>query len=156
MKKCVKCNTPIEPGETKCSYCGLEVKVGEAQRKIERANRRLHPSASTGGRGNGLQQASKVLLIITCVMSGFVIISSLISVIIIASSSFTSELGLMLLQSIGLMIGGIVALGISIPVTVHYVRNINSGSNVDLAFKICCLVFVNRIAGILMLCDTSN
>lgn len=40
-----------------------------------------------------------------------------------------------------------------IPMTVVYFRRTREGGNVGLGFKICTLLFVNLIAGILMLCD---
>lgn len=41
----------------------------------------------------------------------------------------------------------------TIPMTVSYSNKINSGEQVGIGFKICTLLFVNFIAGILMLCD---
>lgn len=41
----------------------------------------------------------------------------------------------------------------TIPMTVSYSRKIESGETVSTGFKVCTLLFVNLIAGILMLCD---
>ena len=43
-----------------------------------------------------------------------------------------------------------------VPMTVHYSNAIKEKKPVSLGFKICSLLFVNFIAGILMLCDTEN
>ena len=44
----------------------------------------------------------------------------------------------------------------TIPMTVSYCNKINSGEKVSIGFKICALIFVNTIAGILMLCDNND
>ena len=60
------------------------------------------------------------------------------------------------------MILGTIGLGIScfliplawcIPMTVVYFSKIKKGEPVGTGFKVCSLLFVNTIAGILMLCD---
>lgn len=43
-----------------------------------------------------------------------------------------------------------------IPMTVTYCNKINHHEPVSVGFKVCTLLFVNQIAGILMLCDTEN
>ncbi len=40
-----------------------------------------------------------------------------------------------------------------IPMTIHYYKTINKGEKVSLGFKICTLLFVSTISGILMLCE---
>lgn len=40
-----------------------------------------------------------------------------------------------------------------LPMTISYKNKIDRGEPVSLAFKICTLIFVSTIAGILMLCD---
>jgi uncharacterized membrane protein YvbJ len=41
----------------------------------------------------------------------------------------------------------------ALPMTIHYFNKIKMGQDVGLGFKICTILFVNTIAGILMLCD---
>lgn len=41
----------------------------------------------------------------------------------------------------------------TIPMTVYYWRAVSERRRVGLGFKICTLLFVNTVAGILMLCD---
>ena len=50
----------------------------------------------------------------------------------------------------------ILPLAWTIPMTVVYCSKLERGETIGVGFKICCLLFVNRIAGILMLCDTSE
>jgi len=47
----------------------------------------------------------------------------------------------------------LVPLAWCIPMTVVYFNKVNQGQKVGTAFKVCTLLFVNLIAGILMLCD---
>ena len=43
-----------------------------------------------------------------------------------------------------------------IPMTVSYCRKIKNGESVSTGFKVCSLLFVSLIAGVLMLCDNSD
>ncbi len=45
----------------------------------------------------------------------------------------------------------LIPLAWSIPMTVHYWRCVRDGRSVGLGFKICSLIFVNTVAGILMI-----
>ncbi len=44
----------------------------------------------------------------------------------------------------------------TLPMTIHYFKATSKGEPVGTGFKVCSLLFVNLIAGILMLCDTNN
>ena len=63
------------------------------------------------------------------------------------------------------MIIGTVVMGLScyliplawcIPMTISYCKKIKNGQPIGTGFKICSLLFVNMIAGILMLCDKEH
>lgn len=43
-----------------------------------------------------------------------------------------------------------------IPMTLHYSKAVKEGQPVSVGFKICSLLFVSQVAGILMLCDSNN
>lgn len=43
-----------------------------------------------------------------------------------------------------------------IPMTIHYFNAIKNGEKLSTAFKVCSLLFVNLIAGIIMLCDKEH
>ena len=43
-----------------------------------------------------------------------------------------------------------------LPMTLSYSEKIKNGERVSTGFKVCCLLFVNMVAGILMLCDNDN
>ncbi len=44
----------------------------------------------------------------------------------------------------------------TIPMTIHYCNAKKNGNPIGIGFKICSLLFVNLIAGILMLCDNND
>jgi len=44
----------------------------------------------------------------------------------------------------------------TVPMTVSYNRKTKNGEPISVGFKVCALLFVNLIAGILMLCDSEN
>ncbi len=62
---------------------------------------------------------------------------------------------LMILSCIGGAIA-LIPLAWCIPMTVSYWRAVEENRPVSTGFKVCTLIFVNIIAGILMLCDNKN
>lgn len=50
----------------------------------------------------------------------------------------------------------IIPLAWCIPMTVHYFGKVKKGEAVSVGFKICSLLFVSTIGGILMLCDKEH
>ena len=40
-----------------------------------------------------------------------------------------------------------------VPMIMYYERKVRNGQKVGTAFKVCCLLFVSTVAGIIMLCD---
>lgn len=57
---------------------------------------------------------------------------------------------------VGAMMAFLIPLAWCLPMTISYNRKIKQGEPVSVGFKVCCLLFVNVIAGILMLCDNEN
>lgn len=47
----------------------------------------------------------------------------------------------------------LIPLAWTIPMTVIYWKKVKNGESVSTAFKVCSLIFVSLVAGILMLCD---
>ena len=42
-----------------------------------------------------------------------------------------------------------------LPMTISYSNKVKNGENISNGFKVCCLLFVSVISGILMLCDNN-
>ena len=63
-----------------------------------------------------------------------------------------------ILMIIGTVINGlyIIPLAWCIPMTVTYCNKIKNGEPIGTGFKVCSLLFVSLIAGILMLCDNDQ
>lgn len=61
---------------------------------------------------------------------------------------------------IGTVLRAIFSFGISLawclPMSISYSKKINSGIKVSIKFKVCALLFVSLISGVLMLCDDKN
>ena len=55
----------------------------------------------------------------------------------------------------GLM-GYTIPLAWCIPMTIIYFNKVKNGQHISTGFKVCTLIFVSTIAGILMLCDKDN
>lgn len=62
----------------------------------------------------------------------------------------------MLLGCIGSAFLYLIPLCWTIPMTVYYWKAVRDNKPVSTAFKICSLIFVNVVAGILMLCDKES
>ena len=77
---------------------------------------------------SGLKTAAKIFMIISCISTGLMF----------------------------LLIFPLIALAWQIPMTVIYCKKINTNEPVTTGFKVCTLLFVSLIAGILMLCDNNN
>ena len=73
------------------------------------------------------------------------------------SSSGMSTL-INILMIINCVIAGcaLIPLAWCIPMTVHYYRAVKDGRDVSVGFKVCVLLFVNLLAGILMFCDNQD
>ena len=71
------------------------------------------------------------------------------------SNSDTLKMITKIFMIIGCVVTGIYLIPLcwTIPMTLHYFKCVKENRPVGVAFKICSLLFVNLIAGILMLCD---
>ncbi|MBE6576958.1 MAG: zinc-ribbon domain-containing protein [Ruminococcaceae bacterium] len=49
-----------------------------------------------------------------------------------------------------------IALAWCLPMTLSYCKKIKNGTPIGTGFKVCSLLFVSLIAGVLMLCETNN
>ena len=61
---------------------------------------------------------------------------------------------------IGMILTGIccyfVGFAWTIPMTVKYLKALKEGRRLSTGFKVCCLIFVSAVGGILMLCDKDH
>ena len=89
---------------------------------------------NTTSKNSGLKTAAKVFMIISCAMCGLLFLANIYLGIIRAFSY-------------------LLPLCWQIPMTIVYFEKIKNGERVGTGFKVCSLIFVSIVAGILMLCD---
>ena len=74
-----------------------------------------------------------------------------------SSGAITATKVFMILGTIVMgLTGYLIPLAWCIPMTVVYFKKIKNNQPISTAFKICSLLFVSLVAGILMLCDKDN
>lgn len=133
MKCCVYCGKEIEDNDAiYCPYCGNKTD------DIKDFNETSY------NYGSSTQTAAKIFMIIGCVAT--VLNAFLNSVNIF--NAFTINYVTFIVSLIPLIW--------KIPMTVFYFKATNHSRYTSTAFKVCTLLFVNLIAGILMLCDKSD
>ena len=89
---------------------------------------------NASSKSSGLKTAAKVFMIISCAMCG---------VLFLANIYF----------GIARALSYLVPLCWQLPMTLVYFEKVKNGERVGTDFKVCSLLFVNIVAGILMLCD---
>lgn len=93
---------------------------------------------------SGLVKTTKVFLILGTILNPLVISLNL------AESLSSSEM------IIVFTIISLITLSWCLPMTIVYFHKIKSGARIGTGFKICTLIFVSQVAGILMLCDKGH
>jgi len=154
-----------------CTYCGAEVlsaaiicpKCGcPSKHETKRQTVTDYPVEITKN-SSGLRTATKVFMIISCFLPILVscILATRLAVILeildVAGVNSTSlELDIVYLAYSISIVLCLLPFSWVIPMTTYYFKVTNRGEKVGIVFKIFTLLFVNLIAGILMLCDTKN
>lgn len=154
----VRTPEPATPSVRYCNYCGAEVLPAAVV--CTKCGCPLKPQGRTGT-GTGWQTAARVLMVVACalwaVLAGIMAIGSIILSNTYAAIVEEGYLGFN--PGTSLLIAAccyLIPLAWSIPMTRYYFTATKNKQPVGIGFKVCSLLFVNLIAGILMLCDTSN
>ena len=129
---CVHCGKEINENAVICPNCGVPTD------KYYASNKKSD--------NNGLQTAAKIFLIISCVGIGLLF---LIGFIVLMAVGILFHAGAIGCASFLYLI----PLAWCLPMTIHYCKATKNNEIVGIGFKVCTLLFVNLIAGILMLCD---
>ena len=132
MKYCEKCGTELLDEAIFCTNCGAAVGVDRSARII------CKDSANT----SALKSAAKIFMLIKSAFYGIYTMLMLFLAVVLPSPGFVIFF---------IAFGGAFALCLSM--TVVYFRRVATCWPVSSAFKVCTLLFVSMIAGILMLCD---
>ncbi len=112
-----------------CSHCGAELR--DEAIVCPKCGCGVSVSVEEPKKSTGLQTAVKVFMVLGCVVNA----------------------------GLGFIIYGLfslITLCWTLPMTIHYFKAVNSGKSVGVGFKVCSLLFVSLIAGILMLCDNNQ
>ena len=132
MKYCTNCGNPLQENVSFCSNCGTAVTQTAAQPSYEQPTYAQPNYAQPNyAQPNYIPPAKKDNGTVTA-----------IKVLMIVS---TVIMGLYIFP-----------LAWCLPMTISYYKKVEQGAPISTGFKICTLLFVNTIAGILMLCDNSN
>lgn len=147
---CVHCGKEISEEAVICPCCGKivnEKKIAEVVSQqgnqigiVNEKKLTLTDTEPERGKPTTLAIVAKVFMIIGCV---FVTLYSASA----CAVAFESLWGFIL---------GLYPLAWCLPMTLNYCSKVKNREEVSVAFKICALLFVNLIAGILMLCDRDN
>jgi len=144
MKYCSHCGAEIMDEAVVCPHCGCAV---DTKKKSN----------------HGLQTAAKILMIISCCSCALSALYSAffgnaIFSIMLQYGGVEAESVEVIAGSIGIIsaIVTLIPLAWMIPMTISYSRKVKNREALTTAFKVCTLIFVNIIAGILMLADNNN
>lgn len=148
IKYCPHCGAAINEGADVCLSCG---------RRIERG-----PTASAktpDATNDTLTTIAKVLMVVTCAACGVVAAISLILTLCcglgIMAMPHEAWVGMVGASIIGIFaVCALIPLAWTIPLTVYVFKCSKKNAPISTATKICILIFVNLISGILLLCRT--
>lgn len=144
---CRKCGAQIETDVVFCPKCGTPTAEVPVQ---------MQPEVK---RPTGLQSTAKAFMVIKCIFEAIAIIPLLFFPSVLGYLAYYIEyyfgivLPALLSSSIVSFLITIAPLLWMIPMTASYGKKIARGEKVSVGFKICTLLFVNLLSGILMLCD---
>lgn len=150
MKYCTHCGEPIEDDAAFCVTCGAKAKEEPVPAEMSK-------------RDKNLTLAAEILMIIACAISFIAGIIFLIMAIVGAANGVyflefdVSEADKELIESayiaacVTVAIAGLVPLAYGIPMTVYVFKADKEGRPLSTAFKVCTLILMSVIPGILLL-----
>ena len=133
MKFCTNCGQRLEGQGKFCPHCGCQMDYRSPYEPIG-------PEVSGVAHNPGLVLAAKIFMILAIASA----VSLGISYFIQGFSDSRRWINAVV---------QLTPLAWSIPMTIYYAKTVKSGDDVSVGFKVCTLIFVNLIAGILMLVD---
>jgi hypothetical protein len=184
MKYCKNCGVQLDDDAKFCTYCGTNqegsgkytVSTDPYDNSSSRYDDSSITAATTVKKKSGLLLAAGILMIIACATSlwdavkSFTDAATISSTGVLAGTDYESLVELFALldytmeQTIQFVCGlikvsavfSLLALAWRIPMTVHVFRSRANGTPIGTGFKVCTLLFVSFIGGILLLIDKSN
>jgi len=159
MKICNQCGEKNFDVYTTCTKCGAPLQESNAP-SIPNQKRPLLQRIQTTRQESSLSINAKVWMIIGSAANAVSGIVYIIFWILFLASAESLELDFNpLFAGLGLLGGAwlsIILAVVGLMMTVSYFRKINEREPVRKSFRICTLIFVNIVAGILLLCDNGE
>ncbi|MBE7067947.1 MAG: hypothetical protein E7381_01455 [Clostridiales bacterium] len=141
MKFCNKCGRKNFDTATYCERCGNFLRLNEIVTQKQ----------------SKCSKVASIFMVISCVVLGICsMVLEIFSIILWDGlNEISNDIGVveMKIMWIVLVVAVLIGFIISIFATHKYIKDVKSGKKIGTGFKVCVLLFVNIIAGILMLCD---
>lgn len=130
MKYCTKCGNELYDEAVICPKCGCVV---DQQKYSDVNNNAPIPNNTNNNNTNNQNSGLSKATLLGKVAFAFMIIGTVVASIL-----------------------ALIPLAWCLPMTLHYYSCIKEGKQPSIAFKVCSLIFVSLIAGVLMLIDEDN
>ena len=146
---CKYCGKEVSDNAVICVGCGRLTDAGEkwqaqhAQQEQQIAQNTVSNQTSTSSNKSGLGTTAKVFMILGCIFTPLSLMSNFLTLYID---------GMLLINVIFIILLCLSSLAWTIPMTVNVCRKLKNNQPISTALKVCTLIFVNTIAGILLLC----
>lgn len=142
MKYCTHCGAQIEDEAKFCSACGKPTSSGEFFSVVYHQEAPKRPSSNA----KTLGKIAFAFMIVTIVS---LLVIALYFIVPFSRVLMVPEFAMVIWPTV---IGCLIPLAWTIPMTVHLKKKLNANQPIGTGFKVCTLLFVNLISGILLLC----
>ena len=149
MKYCTNCGAKIEDGYAFCPNCGEEVPKADPQ-PTHGSTAVQQPQQNYYSQNHSQYYQSQYVPPVQPTQMKMSDLQTAAFIFMIISLAVWSFIGMIYMFVFFIGIFFLIPLAWIIPMVVYYKNNYRT---VGIGFKICTLLFVNQIAGILMLCD---
>lgn len=176
MRNCEYCGSQILDGATICSGCGAKVKqnIEKTQPALRNTKYCIHCgnqilneavlcpkcgcSVGKSKKNNNISDSdkSRVLKLAVKIFMLVAVGSCVVNGIGVLLSSGWFAFGVGRFEFSHRILTSVVPIAWILPMTIHYFKATKNNQPISMGFKVCTLIFVSFIAGILMLCDNNN
>ena len=146
MRKCLNCGAQNYDIAKECSNCRFPLDPID-YKEIKRSYQ-----TTTEKSNNNLKTCAKAFLILGTVAYG--VITLIYAILWLLSFSIKDNFSTVVSAIYFLLF--LILFSVSLFMTINYCNKINNKEPVGIAFKICALLFIGLIPGILMLCDAND
>lgn len=149
MKICQNCGAQNFDIRSTCERCGAPITALQVPYYKQQG---IKPEASR--QNSGLTVAAKVFMVISTVSNAIAfLLFFIIWMIAVSAAKKNHDADIPAIIAFIYTIVFLIPFIVSLFMTMKYFTKVNGREDVSVAFKVCTLLFVNLVAGILMLCD---